>query len=315
MVGRPTTQNIIGKAKMVQCKELGEGNARIQHAKLYLSSLTDNETSAPPSSTNSDLLRFDASISTSNNTIRSAYSLFDCGASHGYVNTAYANSLGLKHRLCRRMRVSVAGEEKVEEDRWQVWLKVSVGVVTGNRVNISGWYTIFDLGGIYDLIVGKDWMASNLHIIDHKTNTLHMLEPDWTDLQQCSRLPSTIVTTSLVGLRPHQGQLREVRAHCKLVARRSAINLVSTFIVTKCKSSEMLNVTIRECIDKIMEEEEETTPHKPADLETWRLRIRQAFADIFEPPTGVPPASKHDLRIDTNSTAMPPHRQPYQMSD
>jgi len=181
-VERPTTQNIIGQAKTVQRKELGEGNARVWHAKLYLSSLTDNETSASPSSPNSDLLRFNASVSTCNNKIRAAYSLFDCGASHPYVDTAYANSLGLKRRLCGCMRVSVAGEEKAEEDRWQVWLKVSVRGVTGNRVNISGWYTIFDLGGIYDLIVGKDWMAANLHIIDHKTNTLHMLEPTWSDL-------------------------------------------------------------------------------------------------------------------------------------
>jgi len=166
-VERPTTQIIIGKGKTVQRKELGEGNARIWHAKLYLSSLTDNGTSAPPSSPNSELLRFNISVSTSNNKIRSAYSLFDCGTSHHYVDTAYANSLGLKRQLCRRMRVSVAGEEKVEEDRWQVWLKALVRGVTGNRVDISGWYTIFNSGGIDDLIVGKDWMAANLDIIDH----------------------------------------------------------------------------------------------------------------------------------------------------
>jgi len=93
-VKRPTTQNIIGNAKTVQCKELGEGNARIWHAKLYLSSLTDNTTSAPPSSPNSDLLRFNASVSTSNNKIRTAYSFFDCGAPHRYVDAGYANSLG-----------------------------------------------------------------------------------------------------------------------------------------------------------------------------------------------------------------------------
>jgi hypothetical protein len=72
--------------------------------------------------------------------------------------------------------------------------------ITGNRVNISGWYIIFDLGGIYDLIVGKDWIAANLHIIDDKTNTSHMLQPNWFDLQQGSRLLSRIVTTSRVGL-------------------------------------------------------------------------------------------------------------------
>jgi hypothetical protein len=101
------------------------------------------------------------------------------------------------------MIVSVAGEEKAEEDRWQVWLKASVQGITGNCVDISGWYTIVHLRGISDLIVGKDWMAANLHIIDHKTNTLHMLEPDLSDLQQGSGLPSTIITTSLLGLRPH----------------------------------------------------------------------------------------------------------------
>ena len=93
----PTTQNIIGKAKTVQRRELGEGNACIRHAKLYLGSLTANETSAPHSSPSYDLLRFNASVSTSNNEIRPTYSLFDCSTSHCYVDTAYANSLGLKH--------------------------------------------------------------------------------------------------------------------------------------------------------------------------------------------------------------------------
>jgi len=64
-----------------------------------------------------------------------------------------------------------------------------------------------------------------------------------------------------------------------------------------------------------MEEVEEATPHKLADLETWRLRIRKAFADFFEPPTGVPQATKHDFPIDTDPTAEPPHCQPYHMSD
>ena len=80
------------------------------------------------------------------------------------------------------MRVSVADEEKVEEDKWQVWLNASVSGVTSNRVDLSAWYTIFNLGGICDQIVGKDWMAANLHIISHKTNTPRMLEPNWTEV-------------------------------------------------------------------------------------------------------------------------------------
>jgi hypothetical protein len=74
-VERPTTQNIIGTVETVQSKELGGcKEEHIRHAKLYLSSLIHNETSAPPSSPNSDLLRFNASVSTSNNKIHSAYS-------------------------------------------------------------------------------------------------------------------------------------------------------------------------------------------------------------------------------------------------
>jgi len=100
------------------------------------------------------------------------------------------------------MTVSGTGEENAEEDRWQVWLNGSMRDVTTNHVPISGWYMIADLGGIYHLIFGKNWMAANLHNIDHKTNTLHMLEPNWTDLRHCSHLPSTIITTLLVGLQP-----------------------------------------------------------------------------------------------------------------
>jgi len=79
------------------------------------------------------------------------------------------------------MTLSVAGEEKVEDDWWQVWLKASVRGVTGKQSDISWWYMIFHLGGIYDLIVGKDWLAANLHIIDLETNTLPMMEPNWND--------------------------------------------------------------------------------------------------------------------------------------
>jgi hypothetical protein len=44
--------------------------------------------------------------------------------------------------------------------------------------------------------------------------------------------------------------------------------MVSAFFVAKFKSSEICIVNIRERIDKIMEKEEESTPHKPAYLET-----------------------------------------------
>jgi len=121
VVEHPTTQNIIGKAKTVQSEEWGEGKEpHIQHVKLYLSSLTDNETSAPPDSPNSDIQQYNCSVSTSSNQICTQYSWFDSGASHCSPNTAYNNSLRLKHPLCEHMWICVAGEGIAEEDNWQV---------------------------------------------------------------------------------------------------------------------------------------------------------------------------------------------------
>jgi hypothetical protein len=116
VVERPTTQNLIGKAKTLQRKKLGEGNAPIWLEILYLSSVIDNETSAPPSWPNCDLLHVNSSVSTSNNNHFSAYSVFDCGASNHYMDTANANPFILKHRRYRCMTASGAGDVKAEED-------------------------------------------------------------------------------------------------------------------------------------------------------------------------------------------------------
>jgi hypothetical protein len=91
--------------------------------------------------------------------------------------------------------------------------------------------------------------------------------------------------------------------------------LVSASFVAKSKSSEIFIVNIRESIDRIMEEQEEPSPQKPANLDTWRLRVRKAFADLFKTPMGVPVASKNNFRINTDPGAKPPDRQPYRMSD
>jgi len=143
-----------------------------------------------------------------------------------------------------------------------------------------------------------------------------MLEPDWTDWQDISHLPSTIVTSSSHGsLWPHQEPLREDRAHCRTVAHRSAIKVVSASFVAKCKSSKSFIVNMWERIGKILEEEEEGTPHKPADLETWQLQIKKAFPDFIELPTGVPPPLKRDFCIDTDPAAKLPYLHRNWMSD
>jgi hypothetical protein len=54
----------------------------------------------------------------------------------------------------------------------------SIMGVKGNNVPINREYTVYNLKGFYDLIVGKNWMTANLHIIDHSNNILYLLGGD-----------------------------------------------------------------------------------------------------------------------------------------
>jgi hypothetical protein len=58
------------------------------------------------------------------------------------------------------------------------------------------------------------------------------------------------------------------------VACRSIINKDSTFYVAKYKPSQIFIVDIQELIDQIIQDEWDDIPHKPTDLECWRLTIR-----------------------------------------
>jgi hypothetical protein len=122
-------------------------------ATLYLTDLTVDNTD----NQNTDLLRFHAKVQTSHSKTRSAYTLMDPGASHCYIDSAYADQLGLPLRHAGRMTVTTAGTKHPPSDRYQVWLSARIRGITGNYADITGWFTIFDLNGAYDLIVGKNW--------------------------------------------------------------------------------------------------------------------------------------------------------------
>jgi transposase InsO family protein len=281
---------------------------------LYLSNLKANN------DTNSDLLRFFAKVQTSNHKTRSAYTLMDTAASSRYVDETYAKSLGLPFRYCGVMEIVTAGVKHPPQPRYQVWIDATIRGITGNSVSVAGWYVVYDLQGAYDLIVGKDWHAKNPHLVD-ADNRLHLLEPDWTRLSS-DGCPAFIPTTSLMGLRPHQGRARSLEAHCAEVGAAAGINLISAKEVatvlrrsrrSRAGSGDVLFVIdVRERLDKMVAECDDP---KPADLETWRVRVRKAFADLFEPPKGVPPPASDgsDFRIITDPTARVPHRQPYRM--
>jgi hypothetical protein len=210
----------------------------------------------------SDLLRFKGKVETVNGKTPSSYNLFDNGASHCYIDRKYVQRLGLKPRRCGRMKVTTAGKDVEEQEWWQVYLRnATVRGDKGNTINVDGWYTIFDLKGCYDLIIGKNWMAKNLHLIDYHTNTLHMLEAHWSNLGK-GGIAQFNVQTSLYGFRPHQGRESEVASFCKGVVERAGIHLRSARevhkILARRKGKEQIFVVdLRERIDKMVADDSE----------------------------------------------------------
>jgi len=163
----------------------------------------------------SDLLRFFAKFQTSSSKTHSAYTLMDPGASYCYIDSAFARQLGLPLRHAGCMSFITAGTKHPPEDRYQVWLKGQIRGITGNYADVTGWYTVFDLKGAYDIIIGKNWHLKTRHLVD-ADNVLHLLDADWSLLTD--RRPAFVPKLSLMGLRPHQGRYQEVHNHCAAVA-------------------------------------------------------------------------------------------------
>jgi transposase InsO family protein len=260
----------------------------------------------------SDLLRFYAKVQTSHSKTRSAYTLMDPGASHCYVDTSFARQLGLPFRHAGRMSIITAGTKHPPEDRYQVWISGRIRGTTGNYADVTGWYTVFDLKGAYDIIIGKNWHSKTRHLVDSE-NVLHLLEADWSLLTDGR--PAFVPKLSLKGLRPHQGRYREVHNHCATVARAASINIISADetrqAMSKTSTDRIFVIDIRE---RRMGEEFGEDDSVLADLGKWRAQIRREFDDLFQPPSGVPPPGENDFRIHTDPTAKIPHRQPYRMT-
>ena len=146
----------------------------------------------------SDLLRFYAKVQTSLSKTRSAYTLMDPGACHCYIDTTFARQLGLPFRYAGRMTIVTAGTKHPPEDRYQVWLNGRIRVSTGNYADVTGWYTVFDLKGTYEIIIGENWHSRTRHLVD-SDNILHLLDADWSLLT--NGRPAFIPRLSLKGLR------------------------------------------------------------------------------------------------------------------
>jgi len=195
----------------------------------------------------SDLLRFYAKVQTSRSKTRSAYTLIDPGASHCYINTTFAWQLGLPFRYAGRMTIVTARNKHPPKDRYQVWLNGRIQGSMGNYADVTGWYTVFDLKGAYDIIIGKNWHSRTHHLVD-SDNVLHLLDTDWSLLTD-GRL-AFIPRLSLKGLRPHWGRYRKVHNHYKAVGQAASINLISANetrrVMTKSSGDRIFVIDIHE---------------------------------------------------------------------
>jgi hypothetical protein len=192
---------------------------------------------------------------------------------------------------------------------------------TGNRVSIEGWYTIYDLNGSYDIIVGKNWMTRNPHAVDHSTNALHMLRGDWTTLKSGS--PTPMIEKSIVGLKSGQGTIRETRRYCETVPHAAGIHLVSAEEAWKNRTLIFVaNIRFASDVTSDRATMGKSSRHDTLDVidmpsndfERWITDVHTRHSDLFLPPTGVPPPSRYDFRIQIDPLAKAPYWQPYHQS-
>jgi len=126
----------------------------------------------------SDLLRFYAKVQTCHSKTRPAYTLMDPGASHCYIDTVFAKQLVLPFQHAGCISIVTARTKHPPDNRYQVWLNGRIRGVTGNYADVTGWYTVFDLKGAYNIIIGKNWHSKTCHLVD-SDNDLHLLDADW----------------------------------------------------------------------------------------------------------------------------------------
>jgi len=236
----------------------------------------------------------------------------DPGVYHSYIDTTFAWQLGLPFQHAGHMTIATARTKHPSEDRYQVWLNGCIRGSTGNYADVTGWYTVFDLKGAYDIIIGKNWHSRTRHLVD-SDNVLHLLDADWSLLTDGR--PAFVPRFSLKGLRPHQGRYWEVHNHCEAVAQAASINLISANetrrAMTKSSGDRIFVIDIRE--RRVGEEfgEDESVL---AGLGKWIVQICRDFDDLFQPLRGVPLPREHDSRIHTDPTAKIPHCQPHRMT-
>jgi hypothetical protein len=113
------------------------GNQQVEGPVARPAFLKINSINLSVSFPKSELLRFSSTVKTTNGKIRTAYTLFNSGASHGFVDTHFACSLGLVPQKCGTMIVTTANQTSNVMDCNQVYLYTDLRGTIGNRVPVD----------------------------------------------------------------------------------------------------------------------------------------------------------------------------------
>jgi hypothetical protein len=81
------------------------------------------------------------------------------------MDERFVQILSLIPRIRGMMVITTANNGSAEMSPRQVCLTTAMTGTRGNKVLIEGWFTVFHLSGNYDIIVAKNWMATNPHTI------------------------------------------------------------------------------------------------------------------------------------------------------
>jgi hypothetical protein len=244
-----------------------------------------NLISSPLNIPENKLLRFLSLVETAQRKTRLAYMLVDSGAFHSFVDMCFAKSLGLVPRISTTMVITTTSHQSTVLPRKQVYLSAVMRGTHGNHLSINGWYTVYDLEGIYDLIVRKNWMLANPHTVDHSTNTLLLLDGGWPANRKSLRL--LVTGKSIVRLRGDRGSIRETQNYCKKVAVSAGINLISiSAAYQNCEELIFLNVKLTS--DPTSDIATNGSNRGPdgntlyTNFERWTAQVPTRHADLFQ---------------------------------
>ena len=217
----------------------------------------------------SNLLRFNLPVLSSSH---SAYVLYDCGASHKFVRDGFIRKLkeenqSIKTRRKGFMKLTTANsEERIA--RFESWLTIDMGGYL-----YSGWFIHYNLLR-YDIILGKDWMVTTHHLVDHQRNILH-LGRDGNGWHH-----------SVIGLPLSYGRVKDFASYTSLGATTTCENNDTT--IQKALSTSLSN-----------------------QLEDLVRRFREIFN---EPEGLPPDHRAPGFRIRLKAGTEPPHRAPYRLT-